>query len=347
MLEGPSIQTDMVKALEDFLSVPRKVAITMHHNPDADALGSALGLARYLKKKGHQTLVISPSAYPGFLEWLPQDGEVIVFEEAETEDIKQAIDACDLVAYLDFSVPSRMEALEPLFSGLDKPSLLLDHHIAPTIQATFHFWDPAAAATAQMVYRLIAAMGDLELLDPHIGEAIYAGIVTDTGSFKYPSTSREVHEIAGHMIDIGVPTSTIHYRIYDNNSENRLRLLGYLLSEKLRVLPEYRTAYFTLSADEQERFCTEKGDTEGFVNYALSIRDIVFAAIFMEKEGKIKISFRSIGSFPVNEFAQAHFNGGGHKNAAGGASHVSLEETEKLFLSLLPQYKEQLLNVKR
>ncbi|NIK73999.1 phosphoesterase RecJ-like protein [Thermonema lapsum] len=347
MLESPSIQTDTVKALQEFLSAPKKVAITMHHNPDADALGSALGLARYLKKKGHQPTVISPSVYPAFLEWLPQENEVIVFEESKTEEIKQIIDSCDLVAYLDFSVPSRMEALEPLFCSVDKPSLLLDHHIAPSMKGTFHFWDQEAAATAQLVYRLIAAMGDLPLLDPHIGEAIYAGIVTDTGSFKYPSTSREVHEIAGHLIDIGVPTSTIHYRIYDNNSENRLRLLGYLLSEKLRVLPELRTAYFTLSAEEQERFSSEKGDTEGFVNYALSIRNIVFAAIFMEKEGKTKISFRSIGDFPVNEFAQAHFNGGGHKNAAGGASYASLEETEKLFLSLLPKYKEQLLTVKR
>lgn len=341
MLEKASAQTD-VESLKSFLAIPRKIFITMHHNPDADALGSALALSRYLRKKGHQTYVVSPSQYPTFLEWLPEKDEVIVYQAEQEAYIRQLANECDLIALLDFSAWNRLEQLSPLLQHNNKPLLLLDHHIDPLIEAEFYLWDQEAAATAQLVYRLIMENGDQHLLDTHIGEAIYAGLVTDTGSFKFPSTSKEVHLIAAHLIDIGVSAADVHYRIYDNNSEKRLRFLGYLLSQKLRVLPDYRTAYFTLSAEEITRFQSEPGDTEGFVNYALSIRNIVLAAIFMEKEGKIKISFRSIGDFAVNEFAQKHFQGGGHKNAAGGVSSQTLEETEKFFLSLLASYQKEL-----
>lgn len=329
--------------LKEFLSQPKKIVITTHYKPDADALGSSLGLAAYLKKLGHTVQVISPSDYPKFLHWLPGNKEVLVFDKNKEKDITELVNQAELICYLDFSCYGRLEQMADIFEKVQKDILLIDHHINPSIVAKFNFHDVKAAATAQLIYELIVALGDKDKIDVQIGECLYAGILTDTGSFKHPCTSKEVHKIAGELIEVGVNTTKVHNQIYDNNSEERLRFLGYVLSKKLKVLPEYRVAYITVTADELQQYHSQTGDTEGVVNYALSIEGIVLAAIMIDRSDSVKLSFRSIGNFSVNDFAKEYFNGGGHKNAAGGSSNLSLEETEQKFLSLIKQHKEQLL----
>jgi phosphoesterase RecJ-like protein len=332
--------------LKEFLSKPKNIVITTHHKPDADALGSSLGLLGYLQKLGHTVKVISPSDYPRFLFWLPYNDSVICFQKNNTNEIKEIVENADLICCLDFGCYPRLEQMASIFENQHKPILLVDHHINPAIEPTYNYHDVTAAATAQLIYELIVELGDKDKIDTAIGEALYAGILTDTGSFKHPSTTKKVHQIAGELIDIGVNTSKVHNRIYDNNSEERLRFLGYMLSNKLKVLPEYRVAYFTVSAEELKKFNSQTGDTEGVVNYALSIEGMVMSAIMIERNDSVKLSFRSVGDFSVNDFAGAYFNGGGHKNAAGGASALSLAQTEAKFLELIQKHQEQLLQTK-
>jgi phosphoesterase RecJ-like protein len=329
--------------LKEFLSKPHKIVITTHYKPDADAIGSSLGLAAYLKKLGHQVQVISPSDYPKFLHWLPDNEEVLIYDKNNEKTIENLVHQADLICCLDFSCYGRLEAIAPIFENAQKDVLLIDHHINPSITAKYNFHNVQAAATAQLIYELIVALGDKDKIDVQVGECLYAGILTDTGSFKHPCTTKKVHLIAGELIDIGVNTTKVHNRIYDNNSEERLRFLGYVLCKKLKVLPEYRVAYITVSAEELRRFHSQTGDTEGVVNYALSIEGIVLAAIMIDRTENVKLSFRSVGDFSVNDFAKEYFNGGGHKNAAGGSSTLNLEETEQKFLELVKQHKEQLL----
>ena len=329
--------------LKEFLSQPKKIVITTHYKPDADALGSSLGLAAYLKKLGHTVQVVSPSDYPKFLHWLPDNKEVLVFDKNNEKKVAELVNQAELICYLDFSCYGRLEQMAAIFEKAQKDVLLIDHHINPSIVAKFNFHNVKAAATAQLIYELIVALEDKNKIDAQIGECLYAGILTDTGSFKHPSTTKDVHIIAGELIDIGVNTTKVHNRIYDNNSEERLRFLGYVLSKKLKVLHEYRVAYITITAEELKAYHSQTGDTEGVVNYALSIEGMVLAVIMIDRPDSVKLSFRSVGNFSVNDFAKAYFNGGGHKNAAGGSSSLNLEETEQKFLGLIKQHKEQLL----
>jgi phosphoesterase RecJ-like protein len=222
--------------------------------------------------------------------------------------------------------------------------VLIDHHLNPKIHADFTLWDSKAAATCELIYDLIVSFGDREKISTNIGECIYAGIMTDTGSFRFPSTSKKVHLIIADLIDIGIDNSKIHRLVYDNNTEERLRFLGYTLNKRLIVLESLHTAYIVLSKSELGNFHSQTGDTEGLVNYALSIEGICLAAIIIEREDMVKLSFRSSGDFAVNEFAGKHFEGGGHKNAAGGKSLLSLHDTLEKFLNLLPKYQIQLNN---
>lgn len=336
--------------IEDFkalVSTPKKVVITAHYNPDADALGSSLALAAYLRKKGHQVSVILPSSYPGFLDWMPQpDDNLSVYSSENKLITEKSINTADLLFCLDFSTYNRLQELALVVKQCETKIFVIDHHLNPEIDADFQIWDTKASSTAELVYVFIDLMGDKSIIDLTIAERIYAGIVTDTSSFKHPTTTPRVHRIAADLMEMGLDTNRIQRLIYDNNSESRLRFLGYALKDKLKVVREYRTAYFTIDSEELEMFNNRQGDTEGFVNYALSIEGIVLAAIIIAKPDCVKMSFRSVGSFSVNEFASRHFSGGGHKNAAGGICGLTVEETEKKFLGLLPQYKETLLSIK-
>lgn len=332
-----------LSAFKAFLSQSRKIVILTHFKPDADALGSSLGLAGYLKKKGHKVNVITPSDYPDFLNWMPGNSEVLVFQKEKPKNAATLISQSEMVFCLDFSSLKRINELGEMVEKATAKKVLIDHHLEPENFADFEQWDVKAASTAELVFKLIRDLGDEELVDASIANCLYAGLMTDTGGFRHPNTTYEVFQIAAALVARGADPSAVSKLIYDTNTIERLRLMGFVLSEKLNVLPEYRTAYITLSGEELKKFSSQTGDTEGLVNFGLSIKDVRLSVLISDRKENIKLSFRSLGEFNVNEFARKHFEGGGHKNAAGGQTNLSLEETLKKFLELLPQYKDQLL----
>lgn len=330
------------KSFKEFLDPPKKVVITTHHKPDADALGSSLGLSNYLKMKGHHVTVISPSDYPEFLNWMEGQEEVVNYEAGNQKKSEDLIEEADIIFCLDFNNLYRINALGDLVRKSSAVKVLIDHHLEPENFADYVLWSTKAAATAELIYELIIKLKDRKYIDKGIAECLYAGIMTDTGQFKHPNTTKNVHLVTADLIDLGADVAKIGRYIYDNNSLDRLKFTGYMLSKKLVVLKKLRTAYFWISADDLKKYNSKTGDTEGLVNYALSLKGIVFSAIIIERPEQVRLSLRSKGEFSVNDFARNHFSGGGHPNAAGGKSDVNLEETVKKFESLAKTYEEQL-----
>ncbi|MCX2720424.1 DHH family phosphoesterase [Lentiprolixibacter aurantiacus] len=330
------------QSVQQLLSRPQKIAIVPHKNPDGDAIGSSLGLCHYLQLKGHEARVIVPNDFPKFLKWIPGTQEILIYEWDQSNAEKVILEAT-VVFTLDFNDLSRSGAVEKSLQKVSAPIVMIDHHQAPHDYASITYSDVSMSSTAEMVYNFIEALGDREIINADIANCLYAGILTDTGSFKFASTTSRTHRVVADLIDKGASNSEIHNRIFDTNTPDRLHLLGCALNNMV-ILPEYNTAYITLSQDELDANHFRKGDTEGFVNYGLTLENIRFAVIFIENrdEGIIKISFRSEGEFSVNEFARAHFQGGGHTNAAGGKSELSMEETTSRFVALLDQYKSEL-----
>lgn len=331
-----------LESLKAALNGPKNIVITTHFKPDADALGSSLGMANYLIKKGHQVQVITPSDYPTFLYWMKGNDDVMVYTHEAAEEIRGLIHKADMVITLDFSTLSRIDDMGEMVRESPAFKVNIDHHLEPENFADFTLWNTKAAATCELCFELIEALGDKELIDPDIADCLYAGIMTDTGNFRHGNTTQNVHEVIAELIHLGADNTKVARKIYDGNSLNRLRFMGYALSEKLTVIPEYHTAYFAITAEELERFESQTGDTEGLVNYALSVKGIVFAAMFTDRKQAVKMSFRSVGEFPANEIAAKFFNGGGHRNAAGGKSEETLEETVSKFISIVPDYKDLL-----
>jgi len=331
-----------IRAFKDFMAPPRKVVVITHHKPDADALGSSLGLAGYLRKKGHTVQVISPSDYPEFLRWMPGNDGVLVYEKSKEARISESIANAEIIFCLDFSALNRIQDLTEIVRKSVAKKVMIDHHLEPENFAEFVQWDARVASTAGLVYGLIVELGDQDKIDSTIADCLYAGLMTDTGGFRHSNTRHEEFLIASELVKLGANPTQVSKLIYDTNSLERLRLMGFVLGEKLKVLPEYRTAYMTLSAEELKKFGSQTGDTEGFVNYGLSIKGIRLSVMIYERKDSIKLSLRSLGNFSVNEMARKYFEGGGHKNASGGTSNLSLEQTLKKFLEILPQYKNQL-----
>jgi phosphoesterase RecJ-like protein len=327
--------------LKDFLATPQRIVITTHHRPDGDAMGSSLALYNYLKLKNHEVTVITPSEYPEFLEWLPGNSEVIVYEKNE-KSAKKIIESAALLFCLDFNWLSRVEKLEQPLRSSTAMKVLIDHHLEPEDAFDHVFSYPDVCSTCELIYQFIVQLGDRKMISKEIAECIYTGIMTDTNSFRYSSMRSETHRIIADLMDAGAENYKIHENVYDTYLENRLRLLGYALKEKLKVLPEFNTAFIALSQAELDMFNFKAGDSEGIVNYALSIKGIRMAALFTERDGEIKISFRSKGNFSVKDLSSKYFEGGGHKNASGGKSNESLDATVKKFISILPQYRIQL-----
>lgn len=331
-----------IEAIGAVIGQPQTVLITTHQNPDADAMGSSLGLAGYLRKRGHRVTVVTPTDYGQNLHWLPGNEGVIAFEEKRRIAVSQLMDEADLIFCLDFSALDRIRDLAPMVRQARARKVMIDHHLEPEAFADLMLWDPTAAATAELVYRLIVDLGDKDLLDVPIAECLYAGLMTDTGSFRHSNTTGDVHRMAADLLDLKIDVSSIHRRIFDNVSIDKFRLLGYVLNEKLKVLPEYKFAYITLTDNELKRYRSKTGDTEGMVNYALAVEGVVMACILIDRVDEIRLSFRSVGEFSVRELASSHFGGGGHRNAAGGRSKLSLAEAEQKLLTVLPLYQQQL-----
>lgn len=338
--------TDEANKKQDFinlLSSKKKVVITTHLNPDGDALGSSLGLADVLTKLGHEVAVVPPTDYPDFLRWMPLQENITVFEGNDREKATQLIAEAEVIFCLDFSVLNRVKEMEGEVRKSTAVKVLVDHHQQPEDFADFVFWNEQAAATCELVYLMLEETIGTDALSAEGATCLYAGLVTDTGSFRFSATTPDVHRVAGELIAKGVNNSLVHRRLFDTNAVDRLRFLGYALSQKLIHLPEYRVAYFCFTKEELEQFNSKNGDTEGIVNYGLSIAGVVMSAIFVEREELIKISFRSVDNFSVSDFSRNNFDGGGHHNAAGGRSYQPLAKTVKKFLKLLPNYKAELL----
>jgi phosphoesterase RecJ-like protein len=324
-----------IKAIQLLLSTPKKIAIIPHRGPDGDAMGSTLGLYHFLLKNHHHPTVISPNEFPDFLDWMPGSDQVIIFEK-DKENASKIIEEAELIFTLDFNALHRVGEMEQVLSKLQAPFIMIDHHEKPHDYATYTYSDTSFGSTCEMLYNFIVFLDKKEDIDITIGTCIYTGILTDSGSFRFPKTTGKTHRIIADLIDLGVKNTVIPTLLFDNSSFGRLQLLGRAL-QNMKVLSEHKTAYTTLTQDELNSFDYTKGDTEGIVNYGLSIKGIIFTAIFIEnkEENIIKISFRSQGDFDVNQFARDHFSGGGHINAAGGKSEISMDETILKFEDLV------------
>ena len=332
-------EIDKIKRL---LSDKRKIVIIPHKNPDGDAIGSSTALKYYLDNFNHNVDIISPNKFPEFLKWMDPNNIIKIFDE--DEKYSQKIIDAELIFTLDFNNLVRISGMKEYVEKSNAKIIMIDHHEEPSNYADFMYSEPKMSSTCEMIYHFIEKMGDVDKIDKNISRSLYAGIMTDTGSFKFPSTTELTHLVISNLLKTGISHSDIHNHIYDNNKFERVQLLSFALS-KIKIIENLNTCYISLSQKELNKFNYEKGDTEGIVNYGLSIKNIKFAVIFMENsnDNVIRISLRSRGDFDVNQFSKNIFGGGGHKNAAGAISKKSLDNTINYFLDSLKNYKELLI----
>ena len=334
----------VLKDLKKRLNKALDIAIVIHRNPDGDAVGSSLALSKFLSKADHKVQVISPNAVPEYLSWLPDAGTIISFDNKKNK-AKELLEKADLIFTLDFNDFSRTGTdMETFLNTLaDKDFVMIDHHLEPSSYAKYMFSDHDKSSTSEMVYDFIKGLGWTYFIDKDMATNLYTGIMTDTGSFKFPNTTPHTMRIIADLMSRGINHNQIQIKIYDSFSLDKLHLLGEAL-HKLVFLPEYKTAYIVLTKEELQKYNYKKGDTEGFVNYGLSLEASNFAVMFLENDdASVRISFRSKGKVPANEFAKRYFDGGGHLNAAGGRTHASIQEAVALFLDKLPEFKEKII----
>ena len=330
------------KELRSLIEKADRIIILSHKNPDGDAIGSSLGLYHFLEMKGKHVKVIVPNEYPEFLHWLPGNDFVIKYEK-EPEVANEVIENAELIFSLDFNDLKRLDKLGEIVERNRIASrILIDHHPNPKHFCDIEMSTVHVSSTAELVYHLVQRVDDQAINNKELCECLYVGIMTDTGCFSFNSSNPATFRAVAHLLQSGIDKDQIYDRIYNNYSAGRMKLMGYCLNHKMRIVPEYHTAYIGLSQKEMKEYDFKMGDSEGFVNLPLSIEGIRFSALFIEKSGHTKISFRSRGNFPANEFSASHFGGGGHLNAAGGESIESLEKSIKHFVSLLPDYSKWL-----
>ena len=330
-----------IQELNSWLSTPQTIVITAHKSADGDSVGSSVSLYNYLIKKGHQVHICHPDKAPGFLNWLTDTNQILTYEDNQAE-VKILFNQADYIFCLDYNHPSRVGDMQDALFNASGKKIMVDHHQSPDeISFDLLFSFPKISSTCELVYELIDALGDNKLIDESIGNSIYCGIMTDTGSFRFPSTTARTHSIIADLINKGVKNNVIHERTFDTNTIDRIKLNGFALSEKLTLIDEYQVAYICLTKDEQKKFKATKGDTEGLVNKALSIQGVKMAIFFKEDSGYIKISFRSKGDVFVNKLAQENFEGGGHIYAAGGKFDGSMNDAVKKMVTLIPNYVNQ------
>lgn len=314
------------------------IVITAHRSPDGDSIGSSMALYHLLRKWQKNVTVVHPDPAPEFLHWVPSQ-EVIIDFENQAEKASELLLAADLIFCLDYNEPSRVgKDMQEVLVQSKAVKVMIDHHLHPADFCDFTLSETSACSTCELLFQWLKAIQKENEIDAVIGQCLYLGIMTDTGSFRFPSVSSETHEIAAFLIEKGVKHFEIHEAVFDTNTIDRIRLKGYALSEKLVLIPGIPVAYASLSEEELDRFNYQKGDTEGLVNQILGIQGIKMAVFFAEKDGKVKISFRSKGEYVVNQLANDHFEGGGHAYASGGISFVSLDETIAKFVTNVKNY---------
>lgn len=337
-MSAPVFIEQQLQAMKSLLSTPKSVVITTHHKPDGDALGSTLGLKIVLENLGHKVTAVLPSEFPGFLSWMTGAEQCVDYLQ-DPNRARAALRHADLLFCLDFNDPSRVEKMEADLLQTSCTTVLIDHHLDPKPGfGHLQFSYPSVASTCELLVHMLMSLEVDTHLNRDAAEALYCGIMTDTGSFRFNSVTAATHRVVARLMEEGVRNDDIHAAIYDTSSAWRMRFLGYTLYEKMQVLEEYKTVIFTASQSDMNAFHHASGDLEGIVNYGLAIRGMQVAVFFSERDGLVKISFRSKGMFSVKEIAEKHFEGGGHRNAAGGRSALSLEETVEKFIALLPEY---------
>lgn len=328
-----------MEQLKKQLQEAKHILITTHKSPDGDAIGSSLGLYMFLKKINKNVSVVVPDAFPDFLNWMQEVNDIVYFD-SNNEKALELINKSDVIFSLDYNSLSRIDEMGEVIAKTNAFKVVIDHHQNPQDFADHYFVDTDCCSTAQLIYEFIDKLNELDKMDKAIAECLYCGIMTDTGSFRYPSTTAKTHQIIAEFLKLGADGAKIHQEVYDTYSEKRLRLLGYALTNKMKVFPEINAAYISLSQEELKQFDFKKGDTEGLVNYPLSINGIKFSVLMTEKEKDVSMSFRSKDDCYVNEFANKYFSGGGHVYAAGGKSDLSLEDTIKKFEELIKTFKQ-------
>ncbi len=318
-----------------------KLVITTHHKPDGDALGSSLALWKFFRNYNYDVEFVSPTDYGEFLRWMPNERVTINYEQAAKKG-RTLIEEADYIFCLDFNALHRINDLGDIVRSAKARKVMIDHHQEPEGFDDFRYWTTETTSTAQLVQEVIVMWKGEDAIDADIATCLYTGIMTDTGSFRFDSVTPHTHRTIAMLIEKGARNSEIHQQIHDNWSLRRLQFIGHCLAEKLEVFPEYKTALMSVTREELLKYRIQTGDTEGLVNYGLSIRGVEFSALFIDRTKLIKASFRGSGNFPCNEFARDHFSGGGHYNAAGGQSTETLEKALEKFRSLLPEYKKYL-----
>ncbi len=329
-----------IQELKPLLAIPKDVVITTHRNPDGDAIGSSLGLRYFLEKMGHSVHLICPSDYPVALNWMEGLEDMVICDE-DPDRAAELVQRAELIFCLDFNSLDRIDKLGEMVAATKTDTVMIDHHLYPEPFAEYFLSDTSASSTCELIYDFILAMDGRPMLDVRIGNCLFTGILTDTGSFKY-GTSAKLYRTVADLIDLGVEDHLVQDLVFNSLEEKHLRLLGHCLSKRMEILPEYHTGIITLTKEDYNRFDIQRGDTEGIVNYLLKIKDVVLAAFITEQPTIVKLSLRSKGDISVQEIARKYFKGGGHKNAAGGASFKSLHSTVRRFKKLLPEYREQL-----
>ncbi len=337
------IDQNKIKEVEKAFNVAQNLVIVAHVGPDGDALGSSLGLWHYLQQKGKKVTVIFPSPYPDFIGWMAGAEHSLIYTHKK-EQSEKAINECDLIVAVDFNTPKRLDTLaNPIVNSTAK-KIMIDHHLHPdTDFAQIIISHPEMASTSELIFRILNRIDTIENISKECAEVLYTGMMTDTGAFTYNSNNQDIYIIIAELLKKGIDKDAIYRKVFNTFSADRIRLQGYCIYKKMKIYPEYRTALITLSKKEQQQFNFQNGDAEGFVNIPLSIKNIVFSVFMREDSDKIKLSFRSQGDFPSNQFAKNIFNGGGHLNASGGESYLTLEETADKFEKALPTFKNELL----
>lgn len=326
------IEEESIKEIHKLIASAENILLTGHISPDGDALGATLGLWHYLMMTGKKAIVMVPNRYPTFYEWMPGIDKVVIMEEAKQQGVK-IIKESDLIFCVDYNSFDRVNGMKPLLEQSKAAMVLIDHHLNPDIKARVVVSHPEISSTSELIFRLICRMGGYQDMSLETAQCIYTGMMTDTGGFTYNSNDREIYTIIGYLLDKGIDKDDIYRKVFNTYSEDRLRLLGYCLT-KMEVLDDCNTAIIALTQEELKRFNHRIGDTEGMVNIPMQIKHINRSVFVREDKDKVKLSFRSQGDVPVNTLAE-QFGGGGHKNAAGGESYTSLEETLKRLREVL------------
>lgn len=332
-----------VEEFKNILDSSKSIVLTTHYNPDGDAVGSILGLFHALRSKGYPVLAVTPNGFPEFLSWMPGAEGVVRYSDQKIIAV-ESIQSADTIICLDYNGFKRTEEMGEYLQQSKGKKILIDHHPSPEDEFDLQFSYTEVSSTCELIYEVLSSSFTNDIVTTDSAICLFVGIMTDTGSFSYACSRGRTFQIAGELISKGIDVEKVQGLVYNNFSAERMKLMGFSLNEKMKVFPEYKAAYISLTKEELKRFKNKMGDTEGFVNLPLAIKGIVFSVLFVEHDSFVKVSLRSRGSFPVNSVSQKHFNGGGHTNAAGGKAFMSLSQTESYFEDVLKSYSTLLNN---